>query len=81
MKTANRIRLFAVLLAGLSLPAMATTRTGQGRAPCNGIVQACIDGSTNGDCIDIASNGPINEDLSLYERSLTLRAANGFHPE
>ncbi len=82
MKSATFVQWIApCVLAIITLPAIAATRTWPGSAPCNGTLQACITGSANGDTINIASNGPIDENLSLYERSLTLRAANGFHPQ
>jgi hypothetical protein len=70
----------ACLLTMAALPALATTRIWPGSAPCNTTLQACIDGSANGDTINILSNTPINEDLNLYERSLSVRAGNGFSP-
>ena len=82
MRSATFIQWIApCLLAVISLPAVAATRTWPGSAPCNTTLLACISGSANGDTISIASNGPIDENINLYERSLTLRAANGFHPE
>lgn len=47
--------------------------------PCNGTLQACIDGSFADDAIDVATNGPIDETLVL-NRSLELAAAPGFRP-
>jgi hypothetical protein len=81
MKNGTLVQFSAAWLLMLAaLPAVATTRTWPGSAPCTTTLQACIDGSTNGDTITVASNGPIDEVVNLYERSLTLRAANGFHP-
>jgi hypothetical protein len=71
----------ACLLTMAALPALATTRIWPGSAPCNTTLQACIDGSANGDTINILSNTPINENLNLYERSLSVRAGNGFSPQ
>jgi hypothetical protein len=68
-------RLFHLcFLAFVLLPAsaIATTRTWPGAAPCATTLQACVDGATNGDRIEIATNTPIAEDISLYNRSLTL---------
>jgi hypothetical protein len=76
-------RLFPLfLLASALLPtlASATTRIWPGAAPCAGTLQACVDGATNGDRIEIATPTPIAEDISLYNRSLTLTAADGFAP-
>lgn len=71
-----------ILGAVLALPAVAgaATRSWPGAAPCNGTLQACVDAATDGDRIEIASNTPIAEDLSLYNRSLSLVAASGFTP-
>ncbi|MBL0164671.1 MAG: hypothetical protein IPP82_13760 [Xanthomonadales bacterium] len=69
------------LLILTALPAAATVRTWPGSTPCNSTLQACIAGSTNGDTVEIASNDPVDEDINLFERSLTLRAATGFHPQ
>ncbi len=73
--------LVILLLAVISRPASATTRYWPGSAPCNTTLQACINGAANGDYIFIQSNGTIDESLNLYDRSLTLRAANGYHPQ
>ncbi|MGB8634763.1 MAG: choice-of-anchor Q domain-containing protein [Rhodanobacteraceae bacterium] len=81
MKSAIPVLACALLLSVLSLPVKATTRTWPGAAPCNTTLQACISASADGDYLNIASNGPIDEDLTVYETSLTLRAANGYHPE
>ena len=71
-----------ILGAVLALPAAAgaATRTWPGAAPCNGTLQACIDGASDGDRIEIASNTPIAENISLYNRSLSLAAAAGYAP-
>ena len=82
MKTAISLSIPALLLLGLfSLPVQAATHDWPGSAPCNGTLQACIDGAANGDYIYIKSNSTIAENLNLYDRSLTLRAANGYHPQ
>jgi len=64
----------------LPIGVSATTRTWPGSAPCAGTLQACVDGATNGDRIEIATSAPIAEDISLYNRSLTLTAADGYVP-
>jgi hypothetical protein len=69
---------FAFLL--LPTLASATTRLWPGAAPCAGTLQACVDGATDGDRIEIATPTPIAEDISLYNRSLTLTAAEGYSP-
>jgi hypothetical protein len=68
----------AALLA--AAPAGAATRTWPGAAPCATTLQACIAGADAGDVVEVASNGPINESLEIFGKSLTLRAAAGFSP-
>ena len=50
-------------------------------APCDAAssLQACIDSAAEGDEVQIATDGPIPESLSV-QQSLTLRAATGFEP-
>jgi hypothetical protein len=59
--------------------AQSATRTYPGVAPCDTTLQACIAGATSGDEIEIATAGPIDENLSVA-KSLTLRPASGFAP-
>lgn len=74
---ACRTLFLAALLGG---PAQAaTTYIWPSAAPCNGLLQACIDATANGDRIEVAS-ATINEDISVYDRDLTLVAAPGFEP-
>ncbi len=42
-------------------------------------LQDCVNGATAGDTIEIATNDPIQE-IVIIDRSLTVRAAAGFHP-
>jgi hypothetical protein len=49
--------------------------TWPGAAPCNGTLQACIDGVASGSVVELV-NSVANEDL-LIAKSLTLRAAAG----
>lgn len=51
-----------------------------GASPCNATLQACIDGVADGRAIDIVTDTPIDENLNLYNRSLTLGAGAGYHP-
>jgi len=50
--------------------------------PCDSThtLQKCIDSAAAGDTVEIATNGPISESLTI-QASLTLRAADGFAPE
>lgn len=70
-----------VLLIGLSLPTQAAILTWPGSAPCNTTLQACIYGAANRDTIEVKTNATINESLHLYNYDVTLRAANGYHPQ
>ena len=50
-------------------------------APCNGTLQACIDNASSGDKVLIAQNGFINEQITISNKSLTLKPEAGFAPE
>lgn len=74
------LRLSAVLLlAGSVTTADAAIRTWPGPAPCAGTLQDCLIGSTEGDVILVADNGPIAGGLTI-PRPLTVRAAPGYRP-
>ena len=80
MNSGHLVRLFTLLLlAGLSLPAMASVRIWPGSAPCNSTLQACINAATSGDTVLIATNTPINENLTI-NKSLVLKAQTGYKP-
>ena len=81
MKSAIPVLACALVLSALSLPVKAATRIWPGAAPCNTTLQACIDGASNGDSINIQTSLIIDENLNIYDRSLTVRAANGYHPQ
>jgi hypothetical protein len=68
-----------LVLAG-GRAALAETRTFPGAAPCDTTLQACVDGATEGDVVQLATNGPIAEGVSIA-KSLTLEAAPGFTPQ
>ncbi len=53
--------------------------TWPGPSPCSGTLQACIDAAGADDSVEIATNGPIDEDIVSYG-SLDLMAAFGFTP-
>ena len=56
-------------------PASAATRTWSGPAsPCGSTLQGCINGASPGDIVEVATNVPINEDLTI-DKSLTLKGA------
>lgn len=72
----------AILVFVLVLPASAgaTTYAWPGAAPCATTLQACVDAVADGSRVEVATVTPIAEDISLYNRSLTLTAASGFAP-
>jgi len=43
-------------------------------------LQSCVDAVADGSRIEIATNTPIAEDISIYGRNLTLTAADGYLP-
>lgn len=47
--------------------------------PCNGTLQACINGSSSGDGIEVQTDGPIDESIAIG-KSLALEAGFGFEP-
>ncbi|MCX5740833.1 MAG: hypothetical protein NTZ61_20490, partial [Proteobacteria bacterium] len=51
-----------------------------GSAPCNGTLQACIDSALADDTVQIATNGPISESVTIA-KALILEAKSGFTPE
>ncbi len=72
--------LLGLLSAALPIqPLRAATLTYPGPGACGTTLQACIDVSAKGDVVEIATDDRIQEDLSL-QKSMTLRAAPGFHP-
>jgi len=70
----------ALIWISAAAPASAATRTWPTVAPCDvGTLQACITGASAGDIVEIATNTPVAEDLTV-DKSLTLRPATGFAP-
>jgi len=53
--------------------------TWPGTSPCDGTLQACIDAAGADDSVEIATDGPIDEEILSYG-SLDLQAASGFTP-
>ena len=70
----SAIRAFA-----MAASAWSATLTYPGAAPCNTTLQACITGAAGGDVVEIATNTPVDEDLTI-NKSLTLRPAAGYSP-
>lgn len=75
------IRCLMALAILSSAPAQALTRSWPGAAPCAGTLQACIAASASGDRIEIVTNGPIDESISVLDKSLDVVAANGYRPQ
>ena len=69
----------AIALQTISLTATAATLT-YPSAACNAGLQACINSAAPSDAVEVATNSPIGEDLTI-DKSLTLRPARGFSPE
>lgn len=63
----------------VTFPPFTILWTWPGPAPCSGTLQACIDAANPGDTVEIASNGPIDEDIQ-FSKSLELGAAPGYAP-
>ena len=74
--------MWLVVAIAASAPAAvrAAIRTYPGPAPCDVTLAACITGATEGDVVQIATNGPIDEGV-LLNKSLTVEAAPGFTPQ
>jgi hypothetical protein len=68
-----------VLAVTLAAPS-AFAITWPGPAPCNTTLAACITGVASGTVVEIATNGPIDENIFFTNKSLTLRAAAGYKP-
>lgn len=69
-----------VLFAGALLALPAGAATWPGAAPCNATLQACIDATPDGGSVVVATGTAIDENLNLYNRSLTVAAAAGSRP-
>jgi hypothetical protein len=79
-RTTAAFLLIATLGLGWSARAAAATLTfPSATAPCNGTLQACIDGAGSGDRIEIASANRIEENITISS-SVTLTGARGVTP-
>src|SRR5262245_35240951 len=56
-----------------------TTLTYPSVSTCNSTLQACINSASPGDTVQVATNVPIGESITV-DKSLTLRPAAGFSP-
>jgi hypothetical protein len=73
-------RSILAVAAFVAMPfASATTLTWPGSPGCTDALQACIEASGSGDTIEIATDTPVDENLSLGDRSLTLTSALYHH--
>lgn len=79
LRTAGLLALSVVAVS--ANPTLAATLTFPGAAPCNTTLQACLDGATSGDIVEIATNTANAEFLTVSDKSLTLRPAAGFTPQ
>jgi hypothetical protein len=74
------IPLSVFLVCVMVSPVSALTHTWSGPAsPCGSTLQGCINGAAPGDIVRVATNVPINEDITVA-KSLELTAAPGFSP-
>jgi hypothetical protein len=58
----------------------ATTWVWPGPAPCDTTLQACIDHASSGDEVLINQSGPVHEQVSIEDKSLTLQPEQGIDP-
>jgi hypothetical protein len=76
----RRFRSALPVVVVLVAPSGAFAVTWPGAAPCNTTLAACVTGVASGSVVEIATQGPIDEDVNVLAKSLTLRAAPGFLP-
>ncbi len=82
-RATRRARLpLSLLLATVAADAVAggAVLTWPGTSPCNTTLHACIAAAAAGDTVEIATDGPIDETIEIFGKSLTLRPAAGFEP-
>jgi hypothetical protein len=68
--------LLLAVVAATSPSAGAATLNWPGPAPCNGTLQACVDAAVGGDTVQLVGSTPIDQDLTIQNKSLTLRGAS-----
>ena len=73
-------RLTTIALAAATV-GQAATLTYPGPVPCDTTLAACIGAAGDGGTVKLATNGTIDEGVSLNDQSLTLEAAAGFTPQ
>ena len=75
----GRRSLVALGLLLLAAPAAAGTLVYPGVGACSGTLQACVDAANAGDTVELATNSPIDADVTIA-KSLTLTRRSGFAP-
>lgn len=75
-----RILVLALATVLASCTVRAAIRTWPGPQPCNGSLQTCVNAASQGDLIEIATDTPITETVTAFNRSISIVAAAGFHP-
>jgi hypothetical protein len=79
LRSASFRSVLAVAAAAATALASASTLTWPGSPGCTGTLQACVEASGAGDTIEIATDAPVDENLSLGDRSLALTSAPYHH--
>jgi hypothetical protein len=69
----------AVLLSISASTSAVAALTYPGSAPCDTTLQACLDGAPTDETVQLATNGPLHESVSI-SKSVTLEPAPGFTP-
>jgi hypothetical protein len=69
----------AVLLSIFPSTSAVAVLTYPGSSPCDSTLQACLDGAPAGETLQLATNGPVQESLSIA-KSVTVEPAPGFTP-
>lgn len=71
--------LYITIILFFNFNCLAMNTWPNGAAPCNGILQLCIDNSPEGEYIEIHTNGPINENI-FSNNFVSVVAATGYKP-
>src|SRR5690606_22440121 len=79
MGNRTRVPVAAVALALAQASAFAGGGTWPGAAPCHTTLQACLDATAENDIVNVATDGPINENIVLAA-SRGLVAMPGYSP-
>lgn len=79
-RNGRRLAPAALMVLAMQAHAGGAVLAWPGPAPCHATLQACISAAAAGDIVEVATDGPINESIEIFGKSLTLRAASGFQP-